>query len=55
MTLQKAQLTWDVLTAPMELTVINDVALGKQHRSWSPISATLIFWEHPRRFAAIRG
>jgi hypothetical protein len=39
---QTALLTCDVLVAPAQLTVIDDLAPGARHRKWSPITATLI-------------
>jgi hypothetical protein len=37
-----APLTWDVLVAPAELTVIDDLAPGAQYQTWSPMTAALI-------------
>ena len=42
MSIQPAPLTWDVVVAPPELTVIDDLGPGARYRTWSPITATLI-------------
>jgi hypothetical protein len=39
---QVAPLTRDVFVAPVQLTVIADLAPGAQYRMWSPITVTLI-------------